>query len=321
MIAPPELWVDASGYQPGTNWAQVKADGVDGAIVKCNEGTLEDGQFAANWPAVLAAGLKRGAYDFAYTSNTAAFEAAQFVAFIKAAGGWRLTDILVLDIESNAGNLSAAALSQWVLNWCAAVKAATGITPWVYSYQSFIRTYLQNGGLAAYPLWFAYPSATPPACPAPWKTYVAWQYGEGPEAGVSGLIDLDRVYLPDPPPDPPDPPEGDPVIVFLVNNGPTGAAGGYWMSTPGLPYSPLVSTPDIVAVTGSAGCVQIAISTAQHQANLAALQPSLAALATASEVAQVDADVKAIPAASGGLTAAEAASLTDVQTHVDADLH
>jgi hypothetical protein len=32
-----ELWVDASGYQPSTNWAQVKADGVDGAIAKCNE--------------------------------------------------------------------------------------------------------------------------------------------------------------------------------------------------------------------------------------------------------------------------------------------
>jgi GH25 family lysozyme M1 (1,4-beta-N-acetylmuramidase) len=187
-------WIDVSYVQGYPNYLQLKADGIYGAIARVNEGTIEDGSLAWNWPRITAAGLVRGGYDFAYTANTATFEANEFLSYLRAVGGWTANDILILDIEQNAGNLSAAALQQWVLTWCQTVMSATGIRPWIYSYLSFISQYLQNSALTAYPLWLAEPSATSwPAAPAPWTALIAWQYGGGVLNGVSGNVDLDEV--------------------------------------------------------------------------------------------------------------------------------
>ena len=220
-------WVDVSYVQGYPNYLQLKADGIHGAIARVNEGTIEDGSLAWNWPRITAAGLARGGYDFAYTANTATFEANEFLSYLKAVGGAAPGDILVLDIEQNASDLSAAALQLWVLTWCTVVMAATGIRPWLYSDLSFISQYLQNSALAAYPLWLAEPSATSwPGAPAPWASIVAWQYGDGTLNGVSGSVDLDQV----------DPPSPTPVytedmrqIIFsatVVNQVPSGLAPG-----------------------------------------------------------------------------------------------
>lgn len=195
----PTLWVDVSNYQGNPNWAQVKADGVEGAIAKVNEGSSMDPAFAANWQAIQAAGLRRGAYDFGWTANDPVTEANIFLNAIKAAGGLTPSDVLVLDIEEVHGPVATGSVAQWTLTWCqtveAATGAATGIVPWVYSYWNYITNNLQDARLSQFPLWFAYPSAAPPNAPAPWSSYVAWQYGQGNVPGIGGLVDEDNVYL------------------------------------------------------------------------------------------------------------------------------
>ena len=191
----PTLWVDTSNYQGYPNWAQVKADGVEGAIAKVNEGSSMDPAFAPNWRAIQAAGLRRGAYDFGWTANDPVTEANIFLNAINAAGGLTPSDILVMDIEEVHGPVATGSVAQWTYSWCSAVKSATGITPWVYSYWSYITNNLQDARLTQFPLWFAYPSASPPRAPAPWSEYVAWQYGQGAIPGIGGLVDEDNVYL------------------------------------------------------------------------------------------------------------------------------
>ena len=59
------LGIDVSRWQGIINWAQVKADGFQFAIIKASEGgTFVDPDFASNWAAAKAAGLVRGAYCF-----------------------------------------------------------------------------------------------------------------------------------------------------------------------------------------------------------------------------------------------------------------
>ena len=300
-------WVDVSYVQGYPNYLQLKADGIHGAIARVNEGTIEDGSLAWNWPRITAAGLARGGYDFAYTANAATFEANEFLSYLRAVGGWTANDILILDIEQNAGNLSAAALQQWVLTWCQTVMSATGIRPWIYSYLSFISQYLQNSALTAYPLWLANPSAKSwPKAPKPWTTIIAWQYGDGTLNGISGSVDLDQVDPPAPLPPPPTPVYHEDMDIFIIKDG---ANAGGWTVIDGpmtIPTSSAqladlsaagVATHSILQDTFSAiSTAQSAYQTALVAAVVSALQPSLAALATASEVTQVDADVKALPA-------------------------
>jgi GH25 family lysozyme M1 (1,4-beta-N-acetylmuramidase) len=309
-------WVDVSYVQGYPNYLQLKSDGIYGAIARVNEGTIEDGSLAWNWPRISAAGLVRGGYDFAYTANTAAFEAAQFLAYLQAVGGWTANDILVLDIEQNAGNLSAGALQQWALAWCSTVMVATGIRPWVYSYLSFISQYLQNSALTAYPLWLAEPSATSwPAAPAPWTSIVAWQYGAGSLNGVSGSVDLDEVAVVPPPPVPMY--NEDEMPHYYENPAGTAAVlvDGEVLLGMAIPWD--------VSAAKVAGYPGMICSDALY----ATLAPSFAAafaastLATAAEVAKVDADVKALPApATSGLTATQASQLADADAKAaDAD--
>ena len=218
----PVEWIDVSTWQGYPNYLQIKADGISGVITRVNEGTIRDGSLAWNWPRISAASLSRGGYDFAYTANPATSEANDFLGDLRTVGGWASTDVLVLDIEANSGNLSAKALQQWVLVWCETVMAATGIRPWVYSDLSFISTYLQNKSLAAYPLWLAEPSATSwPAAPSPWPSIIAWQRSfVGSVPGINGSVDIDAVVAPAPAPVPkPVPPaiiDDDMLIAFVA---------------------------------------------------------------------------------------------------------
>jgi GH25 family lysozyme M1 (1,4-beta-N-acetylmuramidase) len=295
-------WVDVSYVQGYPNYLQLKSDGIYGAIARVNEGTIEDGSLAWNWPRISAAGLVRGGYDFAYTANTAAFEAAQFLAYLQAVGGWTANDILVLDIEQNAGNLSAGALQQWVLAWCSTVMSATGIRPWIYSYLSFISQYLQNSALTAYPLWVAEPSATSwPAAPAPWSAIVAWQYGEGALNGVSGNVDLDEVATVAPPP------AKLYSVSYILEDTANGKQyimpEGTWIdpaqsqvfTTAQVPMIPLADAECTDLLANSNAAVLSAIN-----AFATNLQVALSNLATPAEVAQVDADVKAAEAQEQG---------------------
>jgi GH25 family lysozyme M1 (1,4-beta-N-acetylmuramidase) len=336
----PVEWIDVSTWQGYPNYLQIKADGISGVITRVNEGTIRDGSLAWNWPRISAAGLSRGGYDFAYTANPATSEANDFLGDLRTVGGWASTDILVLDIEANSGNLSAKALQQWVLVWCETVMTATGIRPWVYSNLSFISTYLQNGSLAAYPLWLAEPSATSwPAAPKPWTSIIAWQRSfVGSVPGINGSVDIDAVVAPAPAPVPkPVPPaiidddmsticttlpDGTKIVADWTIDG----AGTVWYrySANDGPWEPATLPPcPVAAVSGTLSALidtnyalWHVFATGTDGTRLHWYQPvaggewvpqplpgasaPMPAKATATEVAQVDADVKAAEAQEQG---------------------
>src|SRR5690348_5392996 len=177
--------IDVSNNNGMVDWGQVLASGVAGAIVKCTEGTaFVDGQFIRNWTALGNAGAFRGAYHFARPgSSTPQQQAGRFMGIVRAV---KATDILVLDLEVGDGDLSG-----WALGFLNEVQRLSGLTPWLYSGDAFIRAHLQqNPALAQYPLWLANYRPTPPPCPPPWTSYRLWQHTPTARIpGVSGNCD------------------------------------------------------------------------------------------------------------------------------------
>jgi lysozyme len=168
--------IDVSNFQPGFDWAAEKGR-ISFAFIKATEGeSFIDPDFASNWREAKAIGIVRGAYHFGYPRNSAAAEAAAFVAEVRA-HGLEPGDLLALDLETT-DNLPPAEVSRYAQNWCADVHQATGHTPVVYTFLSFAQAG-NCAGLGHYPLWIAEPSfpAGHPEVPLPWTTWAFHQYG------------------------------------------------------------------------------------------------------------------------------------------------
>src|SRR4051794_26211315 len=56
--------IDVSYYQGDIDWAQVKGSGVEFGVARVSDGFFKDTKFDQNWPAMKAAGILRGAYQF-----------------------------------------------------------------------------------------------------------------------------------------------------------------------------------------------------------------------------------------------------------------
>jgi hypothetical protein len=71
------------------------------------------------------------------------------------------------------------------------VKTLTGTIPVLYSYTSFINSYLTSS-LAGYPLWVADYRSGSPGSNGVWADWIGWQYSSsGSVSGISGSVDLD----------------------------------------------------------------------------------------------------------------------------------
>jgi len=117
---------DVSGWQGcPLGWRAVARAGRAFAFAKASEGTtFTDSCFASNWRAMAAAGIPRGAYDFARPHSpisSARAEARHYVAVVNSAGGFRMTLPPVLDVEENA-NLSQGGMRSWIQTWIDEVR-------------------------------------------------------------------------------------------------------------------------------------------------------------------------------------------------------
>lgn len=124
--------------------------------------------------------------------------AAQARAFLEALGGDPVAlppRILAVDVE-DASLLPGYAAAQ-VIDFCDAVREATGTPPWIYVSPNDARRLLlaDASGLADSPLWLAHWNVAAPTVPAPWDGWVAWQRGKGAMPGIAGEVDLDRAWL------------------------------------------------------------------------------------------------------------------------------
>lgn len=183
--------VDVSAYQGPVDFDALKAD-ADFIIAKATEGTgFIDPQFRRNWFEPTQVGLRRGAYHFARPDLglDAQDEAAHFLTQI---GGWTPDDLLALDYEVDyTGDVVG-----WCIRWLDAVRALTGITPYIYLNRSLVQGFDWSSVIAAgYPLWLAYYDGQPDIMPqTPWPKVAIKQWtSTGRIAGILGDVDLNSM--------------------------------------------------------------------------------------------------------------------------------
>ena len=183
--------IDVSSWQGPVDWRAVRGSGRLFAFAKATEGaTFVDNTFAANRLGMAGAGMAlRGFYHYARPDrNSAAAEAAHF---LRTVGPLGPGEVAVLDLEVAPG----PGLGDWAAEWLGLVAAATGRTPVLYSYQSFLYS-IPTSRLTQYPLWVAAwgtnDGAVPPSPPKTdrWNRWTWWQYTSNATVpGVSGRVD------------------------------------------------------------------------------------------------------------------------------------
>jgi GH25 family lysozyme M1 (1,4-beta-N-acetylmuramidase) len=195
--------VDVSDWQGDIDWKQVHDAGISVAYLKATEGKdFVASTFAKNREGTAANGIVSGAYDFAKPGSSGGDVVADAQAeakhFLDTAGVKPGDLIPALDLE-DAGNLNGQQLAQWVQTWADTVKAATGVTPIVYSSPSFWNEHVDNGGnvSGSYKLWVANWGTDNPTIPNGWQAWNGWQYtSDGEVAGINGRVDRDKFTNP-----------------------------------------------------------------------------------------------------------------------------
>lgn len=182
--------IDVSHHQTDNgaiDWNQVKASGVDFALVKATEGVdYVDPSFADSMTGAAAAGLHVGAYHF-LRAGDAQEQARQFLAAVKP----YYTDYpLAVDVEHNElTSLGKSGLTDMIVTFCEAVRAA-GFRPMVYTNLNWARNYIDMSRLTSYDLWFARYNHTPG-----YDGVSVWQYSSTVSVpGINGSVDGNYSY-------------------------------------------------------------------------------------------------------------------------------
>jgi len=182
--------IDVSNYQGKIDWHAVKKSGVVFAFAKATEGVnFVDKTFAANFKAMKAAGIIRGAYHFGHPNRDAVAQARHFHKVVKPQKG----DLhLMLDLEANDGKKPAEVLA-WTKAFLSEIKRLSGRSSILYTSPSFWQEKVgdpkQNFDAA---LFIAHYGVKEPRVPRAWTTWTFWQYTpKGKTPGIKGNCDLD----------------------------------------------------------------------------------------------------------------------------------
>ncbi|GHF73877.1 glycoside hydrolase family 25 protein [Streptomyces thermodiastaticus] len=197
--------IDVSAYQGTQDWAAHKRAGVVFAFAKASEGqSTHDPKFATHITGIIKAGLVPGAYHFAWPNQSAAKEAANYIAAVKPYAGRGFTHWLDLERYSDGRNYSGRTATQiraYVTTWIGAVQAAfPGQRVGVYTSASDLAAGHVPAGV---PLWYpAYPGtrvdtyaeAEAAAQPRPsGRTPLIWQFTSDPDGPAR--IDQSIAYM------------------------------------------------------------------------------------------------------------------------------
>ena len=187
--------IDVSTFQNKPNWAKVKADGIDFAMIKATQGRSEvssmylfkDSKFAYNIQAASDAGIACGTYHY-FTAKTLAEVKKEANFFINAISPYKkyISLYAAVDVESkHLAGISKDELTKLVLLFCDYVRQA-GYKPIVYTNPDWLKNRLN--GIGNELLWLA--------CwrdknnvPTGYKNMVMWQWGGSAVNGIAGKVD------------------------------------------------------------------------------------------------------------------------------------
>src|SRR5579883_1375240 len=166
---------DVSAYQANTNWFSVKQAGNSFAFVKATEGTgYTNPDFDTDWVGIHNAGLVRGAYHFFHPGDDPVALANFFLSVVGTLHNGDLPPML--DWEVTDGQPWSVVFAN-TKAWLDQVEQATGRTPVIYTYSAFFGAQ-PPAEFSRYPLFIADYGPSCPSVPAPWNSWVLWQYAD-----------------------------------------------------------------------------------------------------------------------------------------------
>ena len=201
--------VDISKWNNHTNWAKVKRNGIDFAIIRCGNRFVGDGHlgkdemFDTNMRGALNAGLEVGVYIYSQAiSVKEAIEEARFA--LNLCKGYHFTLPIVMDYEYYApgqgrlarANLSKAQRTRICQAFCTTIRQA-GYPAMVYANRNLLTEDMYGEQIvdAGHEIWLAEWNPTPKYT----GTFTYWQYTDaGYTAGFDHKVDMNfRYQLPD----------------------------------------------------------------------------------------------------------------------------
>lgn len=183
--------IDVSHWDGSIDFDKVKDDGIKIVYIKATQGEFfVDPHFVTNAKNAKKSGLLTGYYHYftAVSEDGAINEAIHFVDTIK---NYPWDCRLAIDIEES-NNLDGYTLSNLCRIFLEKVKSLTKSDVVIYTYTSFITSYLKTY-LDVYPLWIAEYGVNTPRSNDIWNTWIGFQYSNnGHIAGLSSEVDLDE---------------------------------------------------------------------------------------------------------------------------------
>lgn len=183
--------IDVSRFQGNIDWNKVKADGIEGAILRAvstNSGGLyKDPYFERNYAECKRLGLAVGAYYYTYATNKA-YADKELALFKSCLEGKQFDLPIVLDVEDKSlGTIGATALTDLAIYALETIQGWGCYAMW-YTDLNFRADHLVASRLSAYDYWVAYWSSNKPAV-----DYGIWQYtSSGTVNGINGRVDMNR---------------------------------------------------------------------------------------------------------------------------------
>lgn len=184
--------IDVSEWQGTVDWKKVKAAGYGCAILRAGfgrEASQKDKEFEKNYKNAKAAGVKLGAYWYAYCTDKADAQK-EAKACLSVLKGKTFELPVYYDLEDNSiMTHGKSKLTEYAKAFCDEI-AKGGYTPGVYSNLHWFRNYLDYKALKKlYSVWYAqYHTEAQFECDI-------WQYSSvGSVKGISGNVDLNVIY-------------------------------------------------------------------------------------------------------------------------------
>lgn len=185
--------IDLSCWQDNVNYLELKAQGIEFAIIRCGYGkneTQKDAMFEKHYAGLKYAGIKIGAYLYSYATSVenAWKEAENCLKFIK---GKQFDLPIFYDIEDKCIlPLGQVLITQCAVEFCKAIEKA-GFKAGIYANLNWFTNYIDVSKVKNYSLWVAQWNDK---CTANFE-YDFWQYtSKGKVQGIKGNVDMNICY-------------------------------------------------------------------------------------------------------------------------------
>lgn len=195
--------IDVSTYQGSINWAKVKGDGIDFALIKATQGrsvsnsalrNFTDSRFVENIIGANRWGIRIGVYHFLTAQSVAeAMDEAEYFLSVIEPYKSIITLYAAVDVEDARMPTDKSLLTQIVHAFCARVQAA-GYEPMVYTNPDWLARRLND--VSAWPLWLALwrdKSLVPTVKQYP--SLRIWQWGGEVVDGINGKVDANYMIV------------------------------------------------------------------------------------------------------------------------------